>query len=650
MILMACDQVETTETTSSLSTTSSQTTTTQLTTLTTQTTTLTTTTQTTTTQTTASVITYQVIFDSNGGNTIDSINAERGYPILLPVPFREGYTFLGWYTSKDPYVYEFTLFTQVVSNMTLYAKWGINQYNIDFDTQGGQTIATQIFDFNAKIVLPTPTKTGHTFVGWYADEDFLSPFNVNLMPSQNLLVYAKWSKNLYQLTIHYTYPVDAIETFRLFGKGYGYTIAVTNSDKIFAWGLNLSGQLGNGNKINQNYPIEITNNIPLNDSEFISKIECGNDFTILLTNHSRIFAFGNNSSYQLAISTGVSSSIPVDITELLKLQVDETIVDISSGVNFTILLTSEGRILTWGSNFNGQLGDLGDTYDFKIHDITSNFGLDSSDRIIMIKAGNTHGIAFSNDKKIFTWGGNFSGQLGDGTTLSKTLPIDITSSISFNPDETISMIVAKDYNLLLTSKNRIFAWGNNYNGNFGNGNTTNSLIPILITPDFNLGVGEMIVKITAGNNHTVALSSNYRIFIWGSNYYGEFESATPLTSSVPMEITETLLTELKYPVIDITAGGNSTIVMASNGYVVTWGNSLYGQLGNNEDVYFHRPKIYLKEIMQIYYNEAIEYGIPTIEGYIFNGWYSDQERENDVEYVFMPAEDLELYGHFIKNE
>jgi len=643
IILFACDKIETTDTTSNITTTAIPTTTT------TQTTTSAT--QTTTVITTTSVLSYQVAFDSNGGNVIESVSAERGYPILLPVPHKEGFTFLGWYTSKDPYVYEFTLMNIVVANMTLYAKWSINQYNISFDTQGGIVLNAQIYNYHTDIDLPTPLKTGHTFQGWYEDEECLKSFDYEIMPAHDLRIYAKWTLNQYQVMLHYTYPVDAEETFRIMAKGYGHTIAITQSNKIYAWGLNVSGQLGNGNIVNQFFPIEITDKVPLYPSENVVKIECGGNFTLLLTDQSRLFAFGNNSSFQLAIDTGNAYSTPVDITKLLGLEVSETIKDISSGNNFTILLTSEGRILTWGSNFSGQLGDIGDYLDYKIHDITKNFDLDPLDKIVMIKAGDSHGVAYSEAKKLFTWGINFGGQLGDGTTVNKSLPVDITLNVSLGIDETIAMIVARyNYTLVLTSKGKIFAWGNNSNGNFGNGNYTNSLIPILVTPNFDLGVGEKIVYITAGEFHTLALSSDYRIFIWGSNIYGEFGTTSPSKSNVPIEMTELLMTELEYPIIDIAAGGYSTMVITSNGTVATWGNALYGQLGDDEEGMIHRPKLNITKIVTINYNETIPYGIPVLDGFEFSGWYSDEEKTVLVNPILMPAENLELYGHYTEND
>jgi uncharacterized repeat protein (TIGR02543 family) len=111
-------------------------------------------------------------------------------------PTKEGHTFEGWY--KDP---EFTEelvfpFEMPAIDVEVYVKWTVNQYRITFDTDDGNLIDDEVFDFGSDLSgyeLPTPVKEGFTFIGWFADADDTEPFVLPAtMPADNITLYAKW--------------------------------------------------------------------------------------------------------------------------------------------------------------------------------------------------------------------------------------------------------------------------------------------------------------------------------------------------------------------------------------------------------------------------------------------------------------------------
>lgn len=641
MILLSCDKISETTTISSLSTTTA--------TFNTTTTSMTTTTEISDTKTL--VLTYEIEFDSNGGNSIDTIQVERGYPALLPVPSKEGYTFDGWYTSEDPFYYEFTLFNQVVNDMTLYAKWNINQYSISYNSNGGSIISTSTFDYNQTLVVESPTRLGHTFTGWFIDEDYLIPFDLDHMPAHDLTLFAKWTTNTYKISYHYSYPLHAAITFNLISMGYSHTIVTSSDNRVFSWGSNYSGQLGDNTLEKRDYPVEITEYFNLNESEWFKKIVCGSYHTLMLTNESRLFGFGSNISFQIATQTLTYSSLPIDITDQLSLTEGETIVDVDSGDYFNILLTSNGRILTWGSNFNGENGIGTNISDQLVHDITSSFNISETDSIIKINAGDNYSIVITEEKRVFTWGFNSAGQLGDGTTTNRLTPVEITTAIPLNLGETIDVIsTSHNFVHLVTSSGRIFVWGQNSNGYFGNGNTTSSLSPIIIEPNFELGVGEKINYMSAAYEYVFAISSQYRVFVWGTNFNSAYGVETPSSSNTPIEITEALSDYLYYPVIEIKTGGRATTFISSAGTLATAGTSIYGQLGDTDTAILHTPKIYVTDMYELLYESIIDHDFITFEGYVFDGWYCEVERILLSDYITMPAKDIDLYGIYVKDE
>ena len=130
---------------------------------------------------------YTITFDTNGGSEIAPITQDYGTEITAPDnPTRKGYTFKGW----DKEIPE----TMPADNITVKAQWGINQYTITFDTNGGSEIASITQDYGTKITAPdNPTRKGYTFKGW--DKEI-----PETMPAENITVKAQWKINQYTIT------------------------------------------------------------------------------------------------------------------------------------------------------------------------------------------------------------------------------------------------------------------------------------------------------------------------------------------------------------------------------------------------------------------------------------------------------------------
>ena len=130
---------------------------------------------------------YTITFDTAGGSTVASITQDYGTAITAPAdPTREGYTFIGWDKAIPT--------TMPAENMTITAKWKVNQYTITFDTNGGSEITPITQDYGTAITAPAnPTREGYTFIGW----DKAIPAT---MPAENMIITAKWKVNQYTIT------------------------------------------------------------------------------------------------------------------------------------------------------------------------------------------------------------------------------------------------------------------------------------------------------------------------------------------------------------------------------------------------------------------------------------------------------------------
>ena len=138
---------------------------------------------------------YQVTFDSMGGSSLDNQQVTYNETAATPsAPTKAGYTFDGWFTDKD-YTKSYDFATPVTDDITLYAKWTINSYNVTFNSMGGSLVASQNVDHNTATVKPAdPTKTGYTFDGWFTDKDCTVAYDFNAPVTDNITLYAKWHK------------------------------------------------------------------------------------------------------------------------------------------------------------------------------------------------------------------------------------------------------------------------------------------------------------------------------------------------------------------------------------------------------------------------------------------------------------------------
>ena len=146
-------------------------------------------------------IKYTITFNSNGGSFVEAITDVFGSVVTAPKsPTKTGFTFAGWFTDNNTFQNEYTFSTMPDTNPTIYAKWNINGYSIEFIFNNGEDNYVFEGEFDDEIVFPeTPTKTGYSFGGWFTDnETFENEFNETTLTS-SLQLYAKWNINSYYI-------------------------------------------------------------------------------------------------------------------------------------------------------------------------------------------------------------------------------------------------------------------------------------------------------------------------------------------------------------------------------------------------------------------------------------------------------------------
>jgi YD repeat-containing protein len=408
-----------------------------------------------------------------------------------------------------------------------------------------------------------------------------------------------WGNNTYgQLgngtTTHYKTPtiltnfsiVPSKETMVQVSVGRVHSLAVTSQGRMYAWGSNDSRQLGDGTYNDRLTPTLI--NVPnLQSGESIAHISAGSSHSLAVTSQGRVYAWGSNWGGQLGDGTYNDRLTPT-LINVPSLQSGESIAHISAGSSHSLAVTTQGRVYAWGYNGEGRLGD-GTSNDRSTPTLINVPNLQSGETIIQVTAGYFHSLAVTTQGRVYAWGWNFYGQLGDGTSNDRSTPTLINVP-SLQSGETIAQVTAgSSHSLAVTTQARVYSWGSNGSGQLGNGTTTSRNTPTLINVP-NLQSGESIDHVSAGSSHSLAVTTQGRVYAWGSNGSGQLGDGT---SSV--RLTPTLINVLNLQsgetIAQVTAGYSHSLAVTTQGRVYAWGYNGEGQLGDGTNTNRNTPLI-----------------------------------------------------------
>lgn len=386
--------------------------------------------------------------------------------------------------------------------------------------------------------------------------------------------------------------MNQYETITQISLGGWHSSAVSETGQFFTWGYNGNGQLGDGTGGDRNTPLSITNQLNLSAGETIIQSSFGYNHSSVLTSNNRLLAWGRNDYGQVGDATIDHKYVPVDITTNFNLGSGEKINQISLGSNHSAALTSNNRVFAWGYNQAGQIGNNTTTNLSTPTEITSNFGLIGDEKIEKILLGEFHSAALTSTHRVFFWGMNTVGQLGDGSTTNRIVPTDITSSFNLHVSESVlDLFLGSAHSAALTSENRIFTWGNNASGQLGDGTNQRKSLPTEITSNLNLTSGETITNIALRGGSSLALTSSNRVLVWGENGFGQLGDGTNIGKLLATDITSQFQFTSGETVAQISLGFGHSALLTSDGRFFIWGRNTFGQLGNGTDSDVNVPTI-----------------------------------------------------------
>jgi alpha-tubulin suppressor-like RCC1 family protein len=300
-----------------------------------------------------------------------------------------------------------------------------------------------------------------------------------------------------------------------------HSLAVTSAGGVLAWGANNQGQLGIGTTQSHRTPVRV--HLPAGTK--VSAVRAGCNFSLALTTSGHVLAWGFNSNGELGIGTTQGHRTPVQV----HLPKGTRVTAISAGDDHSLALTSTGRVFSWGSNHEGQLGDTTTTSRHKPVPVA----LPKGTKVKALAAGTVFSFALTSKSALYAWGADGASELGDGQITNKPTPEQIVFEFrGTGPGAITALAAGCGQTLAITTKGAVLAWGDNSAGQLGDGTTTNRTLPVFAK----LPAGTIPRSVSAGCTNSYALTSTGRVYAWGSNGEGELGDGMNAGSDVPVRV------------------------------------------------------------------------------------------------------------------
>lgn len=344
-----------------------------------------------------------------------------------------------------------------------------------------------------------------------------------------------------------------------------------------AWGINAGGQLGNGTTTDSHSPGPVSAGaIPA--GAVITQMSGGYEHTLALSGDGNAYAWGGNGYGQLGDGTTTSSGTPVGVSRGA-IPAGVSITQIAAGGYHNLALGSDGRVYAWGQGTTGQLGDGASTTALAPVAVAAG-AIPAGVSITEVAAGTFQSLALGSDGHVYAWGANAEGQLGNGNTpTAADVPVAVSAG-AIPSGVTIAQIAAGgDHSLALGSDGRVYAWGYDGDGEVGNGTTTARVDTPAQVLAGAIPAGVSITRIAGGSNHSLALGNDGHVYAWGRDGDGELGDATTTDSSVPVAVAAGSVPP-GVSITQIAAGDHHSLALGDDGHAYAWGANTFGQLGD----------------------------------------------------------------------
>ena len=371
---------------------------------------------------------------------------------------------------------------------------------------------------------------------------------------------------------------------RSIATGYFYTCGVAYDSSLYCWGIGTDGQLGNGTTSYWYAPRAVINTGVLLDEVFVKFAGLSDNstdkYTCIVALSKRAYCWGDNAYGQLGNNETTNSSVPVAVdTSGILAGKNIASLGISDYSFNTCALTEDNILACWGRNHFGQLGN-NSTADSAVPVAVDTSGVLSGKTVEQLVVDSSGAVCtLTSDNGLYCWGSGTSGQLGNGVMANSSVPVAVDMS-GVLAGKTVQKLMSKNSRFCaLTTDSKLFCWGHNFGGKLGNNSTTNSSVPVAVDTSGVLS-GKTIKSVALGLFSSCVVASDDKLYCWGTGTSGQLGNGVMANSSVPVAVDMSGVLAGK-TIKTLQINSNQICVIASDSQLYCWGLNTYGQLGNN---------------------------------------------------------------------
>jgi len=329
-----------------------------------------------------------------------------------------------------------------------------------------------------------------------------------------------------------TTGVLADKTVTSVSVGNAHGLALCSDGTVAAWGRNLYGNLGTGNNNGSSVPVQVIQTGVL-AGKTVTQVAAGSSHSLALCSDGTLVAWGqgNNGTLGNGGTAHVNQPVLVDQTGVLA---GKTVTRIAGGGNQSFALCSDGTLVAWGYNNLGQLGTGSTSADVLVPALVDQSGVLAGKTVTKLAAGANHSLALCADGTLVAWGFNGSGQLGIGNLTSSASPVLVDRSGVLAGKTVVEITVGQSHSAVLCADGTIASWGRGYDSQLGNGTSTgDATLPVLVDRSGVLA-GKTVTELQGGAVNTYALCSDGSVVVWGEGWFGGLGNGSTTPSPVPV--------------------------------------------------------------------------------------------------------------------
>lgn len=335
-------------------------------------------------------------------------------------------------------------------------------------------------------------------------------------------------------------------------SGERHALAVDGQGRVWSWGLNHQGQLGHSaNAYQANTPLQVA----FAGGVDVADARGGAGHSLALTRSGEVWAWGDNRAGQLGIAQpGVAlpsqSGTPLRVVFAVG---TARIVAIDAAGDQSYALDSDGKLWAWGDNRYRQLADASVAQRASPAQVLGLAG------VTAISAGRVGAAAITTNGTVFTWGGYEA--------------VALPTRLSAVSGVATAVRVGEYHVLVKLSDGTLVATGGNFSGQLGDGSSTTPASGTAIKPN---GLTGAVLEFAAGHKHSLVVDAAGRLLGWGDDLKGQTGSATETTRNIAAVVA------VSGPVAQVAAGDSHSVALLRDGTVQAWGDNFGGAVGTGQ--------------------------------------------------------------------